>query len=995
MLRHLLKSDWDQPYRMIYRFFLLLLAVSLLLYLAAFFNMPYNGLDWYVTATTEVVKIPLHQFSLGLFTVDLLADNFLIKQYFEGSPFQFEAWDTYLYLIFLALGLSLLLTITTYFSTFWFTLSMGVFTILLISMQWQQLQLFGFQGREPLIGIAALFLGVSYLYQAWQKYASMTIRLISFFGLFGVLALLIFWGSNVNNPFMHLAHYGVFVGVLISILFVFFVAHEIVYLILYLITQARPDKSNRNAAHFLIFSLIYLGNIFLIYLRNGGYIDWDILYVNAFVLIIISLGIALWSFEKKEEAYGAVFAYNPLGGLFLLALAVIAFTSIRYQMVMANDPLLETFEDTIVFSHLGFGAMFFIYVIANYITPLIRNLQVYKIVYKEGNFPYATATLASLVVVLALYFIANQAPLNQAVAGYYNLVGDLYLRNEPNVAREFYVQGTNYGYNNHRSHYRLARLDIEERKPARAIYNYKAATAKQPTPHAYINLSNTYRQQNLYFDALFALQEGIQKFPDDGAIKNNLALLFSETDINDSTLYYLNDVKGNQRDERVAASNKTGFFARKLIQPDFDSLVQAINENDYVPAKANLMVLGNRFGMDHPNLKFDTNDLNDSTLNAYTLPLVVNTFTSKADQETGLIEGLPKLAAYPGNAKYEEWLLYSQAWQQYNAGNISDAFRQFDAVSFQSENAGQYQRTLGLLALEQGAPALALDYLSKAFENEVRDTTNLMLANLEAGNFAVAFGLMQGGNVAMIDDLQKALSLGASGLATLEDRVKYMAIRYRLKDWTQQDLEQMLNNFEATPYRHNALVTIAEQYAREANYEQAAIYLSMIDKPDRSVQQPWADLKAVLSVMEAEGAVSPTNAVLQSISRPAKLLTEAHNAAIAGDSTVARQTYKQLATDNPFFIWGCLKAATYFHTIGEEFEAYDLLRNAIDVNRYSVALIKAFVVQATRMKLDNYADTAIIRLYDLMDEKSYSNFEAEVNNLKNEVRESGDSIFSF
>src|SRR5690606_6377483 len=134
------------------------------------------------------------------------------------------------------------------------------------------------------------------------------------------------------------------------------------------------------------------------------------------------------------------------------------------------------FEDAIVFSQLGFGGMFLFYIIVNFITPLMRNMAVYRIVFKEGTLPYTTYRIAGVIAVVAFYLLSNQVAFSQALAGFYNGLGDLYkTRNQQLLSQQYYRQGAAYGYQNHKSNYQLGFIANQKEKPGEAVYHFEQA----------------------------------------------------------------------------------------------------------------------------------------------------------------------------------------------------------------------------------------------------------------------------------------------------------------------------------------------------------------------------------------------------------------------------------------------------------------------------------------------------------------------------------------
>ncbi|MEM8895891.1 MAG: hypothetical protein AAGC88_15015, partial [Bacteroidota bacterium] len=906
MFGFLLKQDWQQPYRTIYLVYLALFIVCSAMLFSAFLVGPYNAMEWLVTSETELVKVPLLNFNVGLFELELLNNNYLVKQYFEGGDIKIDPADHVWFLVFAGVGIALLLAVITYFSTFWFTVSMGLFTVILIALQLDQLQLFGTTGREALIGLAVTYLSVGFFFQSLKSELSMNVRLIAFLLVNAVIALIIFQFAEVNQPFLHLANFGITGFLVLSLIFIFLIGHEIVFLILYLVTQSKGETGGNNATHFIIFTLVYLANIGLVYARNAAYIDWDILYVHAFILLLISGFVGLWTFERREEAYRSILTFYPYGGLLYLALGLICLATLRYQMVIANDPLLETFEDAVVFSHIAFGSMFFIYVIANYVNPLIKNLAVHRIVYQDNNFPYATAMLGGLIVVAALYYIANQAPLNQAISGYYNLAGDVNRVENPTVARRYYELASDFGYQNHRANYTIGRMHLAQNRVPAAIVNFKTAVAKHPTPHAYINLSNAYREENLYFDALFTMQQAYEDFPEDGAIRNNLGMLFSRTNITDSTLYFLESVSSDPLTMKVAQANAMAVHVDKSIRVDKDSLVSTYDESLSLPLKANVRAYANRYFGGLAS-SFDPSFSSDSILNAHTLSYLLNASTDPNNFNSDQGDIATSYGNYPFNGAYHDQLTFSGAWINYNLGKVGRAIREIDVVSFNpSPQQSYYQYALGLLALNQNSPRLAADYFEKSIRYRASDSTNLVLSYLESGQLDEAkplLGILP--DSPLKTDLISALSIPKEDIASTLDPIKYLALRYRIAELDSLVTQDIINSFEEPAYAANAHIFLAEKHFKRGNLEQTRYYLDQVTEglnSDIDFKRILLENLAYLQEGDLQYVdLSGSNRYrgIQEWDNMQKLYS-AIEANQNGNKESASQLFEELAYDNPF-----------------------------------------------------------------------------------------------
>jgi hypothetical protein len=86
---------------------------------------------------------------------------------------------------------------------------------------------------------------------------------------------------------------------------------------------------------------------------------------------------------------------------------------------------------------------------------------------------------------------------------------------------------------------------------------------------------------------------------------------------------------------------------------------------------------------------------------------------------------------------------------------------------------------------------------------------------------------------------------------------------------------------------------------------------------------------------------------------------------------------------NPFFEKGILKAANYYHNIpGDEFRAYNTLLGALEVNEYSVRLLKAYGIQCARLNLDTYRDSTLERLQELLTSEEYQAYRSELTEIE-------------
>ena len=306
--------------------------------------------------------------------------------------------------------------------------------------------------------IIVSYLGLSYLYNTLQSNWGFPNRLKAFTGLTILWGVLIYFFAEVDHPFLLMVANGFLIPYIIGLIFILMVSHEILHFAV--IAISRPGlKSGDNLTRFTIFSFIYLANVTILLLYDTHVINWDFYYLNPYVLLSFSAILGLWGLQTRKELFKSV-KHFPILVLMYLVMGLFCFGSIFYFLGNTNDAILQVVKDAIIYGHFGFGSIFFLYIILNFMGMLRSNMNLEKVIYKPKNLPHFTFRFAGLMVVLGFALKENiQVPLFQTLSGMYNNVGDYYkLTNDLASAESFYENGKLYGYRNHKSNYSLAKI---------------------------------------------------------------------------------------------------------------------------------------------------------------------------------------------------------------------------------------------------------------------------------------------------------------------------------------------------------------------------------------------------------------------------------------------------------------------------------------------------------------------------------------------------------
>ncbi len=994
-------KNWSSPYRELYVVLLILLAGSILS-LAYFHIQGIEGvLGWSIIAQSEPVQIVMEAFKMGPFNLKTSAESQVFNLKYLGNLPEVNTISYYSFLIITAICFNILIAIITSLPRFGYFVGTSLLVIALVNLKLELLLLFGQDTKLALIIALVLYLPLTYVFNAIKSDVPFTQRLLAFIGITVIFSIFTFSFSEAKSPFFHLATYGFLNAFILSLIFILMIAHQIVASFIYLLTKSSlgTGSGKSSLVHFSIISLIYLINLTLAYLHESNVIDWDFLYIDLFLLLGVSAIIGIWSYSNREEQYGALFKFKPIGALFYIALAIICFTTIAHFAATTNDPGLEVFRDFIIYSHLGYGLIFVIYVFANFLDPLKHGMPVYKVLYKPMSMPYFTSRLAGLIAFIAFLVKSNwEVPVNQSFSTYYNGLGDLHvsINNKP-VAGHYYWEGSIYGYNNHKSNYALAALAHENKEVGKAIERYKLATLKNPSPQSFTNLSSIYADKKEFFNALFTLQEGAEVFPENGQILNNLGLLYSKTNVLDTAANFIDKASKISDTKATAGSNILSLLALNDIPVHPDSVIEEYAIEEAPVAINNSLILRNKLGL--PSTAGFASE--DSTLTYLQASLLYNIAFNHLFQEDSLDTWpLQQYSSIPQNLNHREKLQLVRALNLEKNQDINRAFRQLNWVANSSQlKSGEYFNLLGLWALKHEAPYVAVDYFKWAIDRNIKTAKlNYAIALTEIGDFYNAIGLWQelllekDRNVQMIaSEILNVLSWEPQMLENDEQR--YIFLRYRTDYQDSVLFSSVAEQMESEDYKARAIFEMTKKLWKMDQNDKAIAFFSKLTDlkiTDAALYEEiqWFELKMLAAEGNIKGLAQKINQDIEFFNDRiiekhfyTGLLNEA-----SGDTTKARENYELIAYKNPFFPESVI-AASNFIGLSDRFEAYHILLSALEINPKSVRLLKAYILQCARIENENYAEHSLETLKELITSEEYKQFENAYLSLLEKVKE--------
>lgn len=968
-------KNWPSDYKVLW-----LLVSGVFLFSLAFMWFGYfqgaDGIiDWEKIQEQKTIETTVHNFRLGPFSLNIPAESYVIFEYLQGSDLHHNVTASYIFLIVVIFSAMILLAIITTLDKFWFYLGMGLFILFVISLRLDVLLVFGLRGISVSATVLLLFIAVSFYFKSIRPYTSFIARVVSFVVLAGLCGVIIGQFSQVPFPFLQLSVTSYLPALILTILFVIMVAHEIIAAFIPLTSQ--PTKSLR---HFLIISTIYLVNVFITSLHEVGYLQWDFVYINLYLLISLSGLLAIWGFRMRENLYENIFSFTPFGALFIVALGAIGFAFIGQLLGNANDAALKVIRDIIIFAHAGFGLAFMMYVVSNFIVMMAGNLPVNKVLYKPNRMPYFTFRLAGIIVTLAFVFASYWRDyVYHSMAGFYNYVADLYIvQGNETLGRAFYERSRSNAFQNHRANYALAmlkasRIDFEE-----AANNFELANAKRPSDYSLVNEGNLHLWRKEYFPAIkkYRAVEDIREFP---TLSNNLAFAYAKIHNLDSSVYYISEARKHDQTKSSAEANFFALIATEYLPVKTDSILKAF-DNTMPTVVANAMAAATLFGQDF-NISIDP--LKNRVLDLYSATLLNNYIIRNARVlDTTFTEAAFRIAGDSLNHSFSEALKASLAYAYYHQGNVYKAQQILAELSYLTNSyEGKYNYILGLWALEQGSPRKAHSYFAHAVNANYKEAKLYdAIALTEAGDLTAA--MIAWDTVAASDDeasrrmasrLKQVLSSRPDEVLTFSDGDKYQYARYRLSVSDTMYFSRLVNTFENQNYKAQALVDMSKKLFAAGDVRTAIRFYNQIGGLSLSDKDLYDDvrhfeLKMLASRGEVRALAQQINKDISfdSTRRLEKMLYTALLNETSGNIAQAEKQYEILASWNPYYEEGILAAAAFFRKQNpESIRPYDILAEAIQINSYSTKLLRAYAEEALRQGFDDYARSALDRLRNM------------------------------
>jgi hypothetical protein len=980
-------KSWPSVYQRTFWVFSGLVIIGIMLLWAANFTSPEPVIRQERSNGLIEIEFVTHAFRVGTIELPVPAWAYAILEHTVGGQFQPNIISSYIFFAILLAGMVGILTVISALRRPWFFAGMLLFILFVISLQLESAILYS-PYKLPTAIVLILFVVVAYYFQFINSRVSYANRLFTFSGLTLVVSSLFALLPHTPNPLLFLSANALPAATIFSAVFIFMVAHEILASLIFVIS--RGVRQTKSLRHFLIISIVYITNLAILFVERRHIVEWNFLTINFFIFITISGVLGIWGFRNRREVYQGIIETDPFGVLFYLGMASICFGTLGYFLATANDPVIFFAQDAILYSHLGYGIIFLIFVISNFGSMLYKNQQVFKILYKPENMPYFTFRLAGLITTFIFFAYSNwRVSFHQVYAGYYNAKGDAsFSENNFLEAEVQYKNSIFYATRNYHAHYAVANLEAANDEWQKERNEYQSLVDSRPIDLAYLNLSRAVERDKSKEEAMIILKNGLVDFPNNALLLNELGLAYASEDKRDSAFLLIDQARKSSGSSKTK-TNLMGLIAKFKLRAPVDSLSNLWGlENPGV--KSNGLALA---AIQGSQLLIPVDPGNDTLLSVYSVTALYNFLINHAHTaDTALISKTIFLARKNPNPFYREFLLSAAAYASYESGLTGQAFRLLREVAFLDQEE-KYYHVLGLWSLEQQAAGPAAGYFDEALKKDYKHSYFPKAIALSEGN-DVSKALVVWDSLITFYDLsvrpaakkmQTVLLCTPATSISLSDEEKYLYSRCKIPLENSAEFDNLIGTIGDSELRARALVDRSKKYD-EADDTDLAIDMLVgtqgLKLRDRSLYEEISQLN-LLYLARKKNWVLLTSQLKSPVAftgkyRLHKIYFDALLAAQAGRKEEAERNFTMLLSANPFFEDAIVAAVEYLSVEKtKKLAVYSELVHALDLNPQAIKLLKAYTTQSAGLDFEENAQQALDRLKVLMTARNFLQYVRE------------------
>jgi hypothetical protein len=661
----------------------------------------------------ETVSVTINFAQIATEFIPLEMDNFLIFQNYESVPPATFTWVSLVYGGIIWLLFNLGLTLISSLKKLYFIGAAALTIFLLTFSGINGLNLGGVASNYALIGMMLGSLLPMIIIAFFAPSMKLIVRffLITIIGTITLLLLVSF--SDLQNPWIWMAENATFPAAIISTLFFLHIGHAVISGITILLIRLNKGTGIRISIHLLVvFTLYFLLLIFTL-LSVMGEINLPFPTIPPIILMLIAGAMGYPVLKLKMEQTEQAYDGTLVGKSFYwvgFAFAVLTWAKADFS---GNQPLFEFFNHIFLYGQVALSLLFFLYLMSNFLDILNSGKDVEKVIFKPQFFAYFHMRIGSLMALVIVAVFADVVIGNQLGTASTNISADYYYQSNKTLEAAILYENSWLQYRrNKKAKNAAAHLRFELREPTLAMEHLFQSFDYAPSVPNILLLSSKLHQQDKIFEALFYLEKGLEIFPDNPYLLNNLALLYSKLNRPQDALATLEKLP---KKNPITSSNSLGLRVKHNIPPEAEMDIL-----DDLPYRLNYLAYVNKQGNYAP-----------FTLNTTTLPsnyhlrtaLLRNQWSNKTEgnlkADLTLIDSLIALEQMSFEERnYKE----SRILRTLQDSHINETLKYLNGMAMAYPNSAGYYHSLAarILAGQFDVQKAAVDILvatERGFEN--------------------------------------------------------------------------------------------------------------------------------------------------------------------------------------------------------------------------------------------------------------------------------------
>ncbi|SHM46047.1 Tetratricopeptide repeat-containing protein [Cyclobacterium lianum] len=448
--------------------------------------------------------------------------------------------------------------------------------------------------------------------------------------------------------------------------------------------------------HFALLGTAYLALMGLMLLDITGSLNGWPLPPLELMLVLTGL-VGYFDIHHKIRNSKQPYSFSWVGNLFYLTGFAICLLVVFKARLAFNTPMLDFVRHFFIYSQLGFGLLFFLYIWVNFSGIINSGTAIEKIVYKPPFFPYFHMRLGAVLSLLIFIVYADGIVAVQFSTSSTQLSADYYLAaNRPVEATVLYENAFERYRRNQKALYASAQLYLDQNQPTLALNTLMRSFEENPQVRDIILLSELLEKRDRINEAIYYLEEGLKYYPSNAYLANNLGLIYHQMKRPDDALEVLGRMNGQTASQRLNRLGIKIMHGKGLEEGD----EEAATLKEMVNLTAHANVMGKKTAIELPV------DSISQVQDPVNRAMLRNHFTA---METGVAAGrfLEMVDTLLNDQNlllsHEESVRESGLVLAYRAGRINELLRRLNGMAFRfKRNAGYYHAFAGYVFAREG-----------------------------------------------------------------------------------------------------------------------------------------------------------------------------------------------------------------------------------------------------------------------------------------------------